>query len=173
MATTTCVPMKTDPLPGQYSMLTTVPPALPASKAAPLPVSLTPAAMPSSTPTAGPQPPIMAQSPQPLAQLPQLAPTQPASCPTRTMRSSAPIPSLGLQGTPPIDWVTPKPHLLPWSGPSSRHMTLLASTPQPPDSPTHPSTRTMASASSSACRLMCRGQSLAGASLRGRGEAVP
>lgn len=108
--------------------------------------------------------------PTPLALLPQLAPTQPVSCPTRTMRSSTPIPSLGQPGTPPTDWATPRPHPLAWSGPHMRRMTPLASTPQPLDSPTPPSTRTTASDSSSACRLTCRGQSLAGASLRGRGE---
>lgn len=170
MATTTCVPMKTARLPGQCSMLTTVPLALPASTAAPHPVSPTPAAMPNSTPIAGPLPLTMALSPHPLALLPQLAPTQPVSCPTRTMRSSTPIPSLGQPGTPPTDWATPRPHPLAWSGPHMRRMTPLASTPQPLDSPTPPSTRTTASDSSSACRLTCRGQSLAGASLRGRGE---
>lgn len=173
MATTMCVPTKTAHLPGQYSMLITVPLVLPASTAAPLPVSLTPAAMRSSTPTAGPQPPTMVLSPQPLALLPQLALTQPASYPTRTMRSSVPITSPGQPGTPPTDWATPRPHPLAWSGPHSRHMTPLASTPLPLGSLTHPSTQTMASASSSACRLTCRGQNLAGASLRSRGENVP
>lgn len=170
MATTTCVPTKTVRLPGQCSILTTVPPALPASTAAPLPVSPTPAATPSSTPTAGPRPPTTALSPHPQALLPQLVPTQPASCPTRTMRSSIPIPSPGQQGTPPTDWATPRPRPLAWSGPRMRRMTPLASTPLPLGSPTPPSTRTTASGSSSACRLTCRGQSLAGASLRGRGE---
>lgn len=112
MATTTCVPMKTVHLPGQCFMLTTVPLALPASTAVLLLVSLTPVAMPSSTPTAGPRPPSTALSPQPLALLPQLALTQPASCPTKTMRSSVPTPSLGQQGTPPTDWATPRPRPL-------------------------------------------------------------
>uniref|UniRef100_A0A4X1VXY2 Ig-like domain-containing protein n=1 Tax=Sus scrofa TaxID=9823 RepID=A0A4X1VXY2_PIG len=137
-------------------------PALPASTAAPPPASPTPAAMPSSTPTAGPPPLTTAPSPHPLVLLPQLAPTPPASCPTRTMRSSIPTPSPGQQGTPPTDWATPRPRPPAWSGPRMRPMTPLASTPQPRASPTPPSTRTTARGSSSACRLTCRARAWPG-----------
>lgn len=170
MATIMYVPMKTARPPGQCCMLTTVPLALPALMAAPHPVSPTPVAMPSSIRTAGLPPLTMSLSLHPLALLPQLVLTQQASCPTRTMRSSTPIPSLGQLGIPPTDWATPRPHLPAWSGPHTRHMTPSASMPQPLDSPTLPSIRTTASDSSSACRLTCRDRSLAGASLRGRGE---
>lgn len=52
-------------------------------------------------------------------------------------------------------------------------MTLLASMPPPLGSPTPLNTQTTASDSSSACRLTCRGWSLAGVSLRGRGDGFP
>lgn len=156
MATTMFVPMKTAHLPGQYSMQTTVPLALPASTAGLLLASHTPVAMRSSTPTAGPQPPTMAQNLRPLVPLPPQAPTRPASCPMRPMRSSTHIRFLGQRGTPPTGWDTPRHRLLVWSGPHMRHMTPLASMPRPLASPTPPNTQTTARGSSSACRLTCK-----------------
>lgn len=156
MATTTCVPMKTGHPPGPCSMLTTVPPALPALTAVPHPGSPTPVAMPNSTPIAGHPPLTTALSPPPLALPPQLAPTQPASCPMRTMRSSTPTLSLGQPGTLPTGWATLRLPPLAWSGPRMRRTIPLASTPRPLGSPTPPSIRTTASDSSSACRLTCR-----------------
>lgn len=156
MATTMFVPMKTAHLPGQYSMRTTVPLAPPASMAGLLLASHTPVAMHSSTPTAGPQPPTMAQNLRPLVPLPPQAPTRPASCPMRPMRSSTHIRFLGQRGTPPTGWDTPRHRLLVWSGPHMRHTTPLASMPPPLASPTPPNTQTTARGSSSACRLTCK-----------------
>lgn len=95
MVITTYVLTKIAHPPGQCYMLTTVPLALHVLMAAHHPVFPTPAAMLSSIRTAGPLPLTMAQSPHPLALLLQVAPIQPASCPTRTMRSSTPTRSLG------------------------------------------------------------------------------
>lgn len=157
MVITTCVPTKTAHPPGRCYMLTTEPQALLVLMDVHHPASPTPVATPSSIRTAGPPPLTTAQSLHPLALLLQAAPIQPASCRTRTMRSSTPTPFRGQLGILPTVSATPRPHPLAWRGPPMKHMTLLASMPPPLGSPTPLNTQTMASGSSSACRLTCRG----------------
>lgn len=98
MVITMCVPTKIAHPPGRCYMLTTVPLALLVLMGVHHPASPTPVVTPSSIRTAGLLPLTMAQSLHPLALLLQVAQIQPASCRTRTMRSSTPTPFPGQLG---------------------------------------------------------------------------